>query len=196
MPDSKESFADLMLRVRACTLCREHLPFPPKPVLRAQPSARILVVGQAPGTRVQKSGIPWSDPSGVRLRAWMNVSEKVFYDETRIAIIPMGFCYPGKGKSGDLPPRPECAPTWHPSLLEHLPKIELILLIGRYAQERYLAGALKNTLTETVKAYLEYGPRFIPLVHPSPRNQGWTKKNPWFESDVVPYLRQRMEALL
>ncbi len=195
-PDDGQAFSALLARVRACTLCEAHLPFPPKPVLRAHPRAKILLVGQAPGTRVHKSGIPWDDPSGVRLRGWMGVTDEVFYDEKRIAIIPMGFCYPGKGKSGDLPPRPECAPTWHPLLLDRLPDIELVILIGRYAQERYLGERTKDTLTETVKAFREYGPRFLPLVHPSPRNQGWTKNNPWFEKSVVPHLRKRVADLI
>jgi uracil-DNA glycosylase len=148
---------------------------------------------------VHASGIPWDDPSGDRLRHWLGLAPAEFYDASNIAIVPMGLCYPGRGKSGDLPPRPECAPHWHPRILELLPNIETILLIGQYAQRYYLAGQpgpRYNSLTERVKAWREYAPRWIPLVHPSPRNQYWLQKNPWFESQLVPQLRQRVRSLL
>ncbi len=192
----KEDLDSLLREVRSCTLCKDHLPFPPRPVLRARESARILIVGQAPGTKVHASGIPWDDASGRRLRSWMAVDEATFYDESRIAIIPMGFCYPGRGRSGDLPPRKECAPTWHKALLEHLKGLELILLIGQYAQAYYLGSRRKATLTETVRSFAEYGPLYLPLVHPSARNQLWLKKNPFFEETLVPYLQKRVHALL
>lgn len=157
--------------------------------------ARILLIGQAPGLKVHESGIPWQDASGERLRAWMGLSADTFYDEQIVAIMPMGFCYPGKGKSGDLPPRPECAPEWHPRLLPLMPNIRLTILIGQYAQERYLLKKKAN-LTETVKAFREYAPQYLPLVHPSPRNQIWLKRNPWFEKQLVPDLQKRIQALL
>jgi len=185
----------LLADVRACKVCKEFLPYDPKPVLRASVTARMLVVGQAPGTKVHNTGIPWNDPSGDRLRMWMDVERDVFYDETRVAIIPVGFCYPGKGKSGDLPPRPECAPLWHSKLLALLPHIQLILLVGKFAQEFYLPDH-KHTVTETVKCRQEYAPQYLPLPHPSPRNLNWLRKNPWFELDVLPELKERVAALL
>lgn len=185
----------LLQQVRACEHCAAHLPLGPRPVLRAHPDARVLIVGQAPGTRVHESGIPWNDPSGDRLRQWMQVGHDGFYDPRQFAIIPMGFCYPGRGKSGDLPPRPECAPLWHQRLLDHLPRIALTLLIGQFAQRYYLGSRAKKNLTETVRGYSEYLPDFFPLPHPSPRNQLWMKKNPWFEQAVVPMLRDRLRRL-
>lgn len=186
----------LLEQVRACRVCEAYLPNPPRPVLRAGASARLLIVGQAPGRRVYETGIPWNDPSGDRLRLWMGVDRDTFYDEGRIAIIPTAFCYPGTGKGGDLPPRPECAPLWHPPLRAALPLIELTLLVGQYAQAYYLAERRRGTLTETVRAWREYGPAFLPLPHPSPRNQMWLKRNPWFEAEVVPELRRRLAGLL
>jgi len=186
----------LLQRIRACRLCAAHLPLGPRPVLRARASARLLIVGQAPGTRVHASGIPWNDPSGERLRAWLGIDRDAFYDEARVAIVPMGFCYPGKGRSGDLPPRAECAQTWHPQLLPQLPRIELTLLIGQYAQRYFLGTARGDDLTATVRAYRDYLPRCLPLPHPSPRNIGWFRRNPWFESEVLPTLRRRVQALL
>lgn len=181
--------------VLACQLCRAHLPFPPRPVLRVDTRARILIIGQAPGTRVHQTGIPWNDPSGDRLRQWMEVDRDTFYDSARIAIMPMGFCYPGKGRSGDLPPRPECAPQWHARLLETMPDISLILLVGQYAQRYYLPDAA-GTLTERVADHAAFGPRFFPLPHPSPRNQLWLRRHPWFEAEVVSALRLRLLPLL
>jgi uracil-DNA glycosylase len=180
----------LLAEARACQVCAPCLPFPPKPVLRAAATARILIVGQAPGRRVHETGIPWNDPSGDRLRDWMQVTRDVFYDESRIAIIPTGFCYPGTGPGGDLPPRPECAPLWHPRLLAALPNIRLTLLVGSYAQAHYLGERAQKTLTETVRHYRDYLPQFLPLPHPSPRNQMWLKRNPWFAEEVLPLLRE------
>jgi len=190
------AFSSLLREVRACRLCEAALPFPPKPVLRASATARIVLIGQAPGMRVQETGIPWNDASGKNLRAWLDLDDATFYDESRIAIVPAGFCYPGKGRSGDLPPRPECAPKWHAALLRQMPKVETILLLGRYAQAHYLEARLRPTLTETVRAWREFAPRFYPLPHPSPRNRLWLRKNPWFEEEVVPAVRAAVHACL
>ncbi|MCL4864772.1 MAG: uracil-DNA glycosylase family protein [Gemmatimonadales bacterium] len=184
-----------MATVRACRVCEAVLPLGPRPVLRAAASARILVVGQAPGLRVHTTGIPWDDASGERLRGWMGVEPAQFYDESRIAIIPMGYCYTGRGKGGDLPPRPECAALWLPHLLARLPQIELTLLVGQYAQRHFLAHRRKPSLTATVRARQDYAPTFFPLPHPSPRNQPWFVKHPWFDRQVVPMLRARIESL-
>ncbi|MEN3294750.1 MAG: hypothetical protein V7642_4003 [Burkholderiales bacterium] len=164
--------------------------------MQAGAGAKLLIVGQAPGRRVHDTGIPWNDPSGNRLREWLNVASDIFYDEQRIAIMPTAFCYPGKGKSGDLPPRPECAPRWHQPLLTALPDIRLTLLIGRYAQEFFLKENCKATLTETVAAWEDYLPAYFPLPHPSPRNQSWWKNNGWFERAVLPALRERVQSIL
>lgn len=188
-------FAQLLAQVRACQLCQAHLPLGPRPVVQMAPQARIMIIGQAPGTRVHATGIPWNDPSGDTLRSWLQVSREQFYDPTLFAIMPMGFCYPGRGKSGDLPPRPECAPTWHQQLLEQLPNIELTLLIGQYAQRYYLKKRYR-TLTETVYHWRDVGPALFPLPHPSPRNRYWLSKNPWFEQETVPALRRRMQQAL
>ncbi|MEW6303080.1 MAG: uracil-DNA glycosylase family protein [Verrucomicrobiota bacterium] len=186
----------LLKKVRACTVCAKHLPLGPKPTLRAGVTARLLIVGQAPGTRVHETGIPWNDPSGDRLRQWLQMSREEFYDESRVAIIPTGFCYPGRGKSGDLPPRPECAPLWHPPLRAALPDIRLTLLVGSYAQDYYLQRRTKDSLSDTVKAYEEYLPGFFPLPHPSPRNTLWLKRRPWFEKEVLPALREQVEKTM
>jgi len=161
----------LLAAVRACRACEAYLPLSPRPVLRAGSTARILVVGQAPGIRVHTTGIPWNDPSGERLRAWMGVDRHVFYDESRIAIIPMGYCYPGRGNGGDMPPRRECATLWLDQLLARLPRIELTLLIGQHAQRHFLGSRRKSSLAATVRAWPEYAPHYVPLPHPSPRNQ-------------------------
>jgi len=190
------AFKRLLAEVRSCTLCAAHLPNPPKPILRAAPSARVLIVGQAPGRRVHETGIPWNDPSGDLLRDWLGIDRDVFYDERRIAIIPAGFCYPGTGKSGDLPPRPECAPLWHPRLRALLPEIRLTLLVGSYAQAYYLGSRRKKTLAETVCRRDEYLPEFFPLPHPSPRNRLWLKRNAWFEAEALPQLRRLFRASL
>jgi uracil-DNA glycosylase len=184
----------LLKEVRACRHCEAQLPLPPRPVLRARASAQLLIVGQAPGIRVHATGIPWNDPSGDRLRQWLAMDRELFYDEDRVAIIPMGFCYPGKGESGDLPPRPECALLWRERLLCCLPNIELTLLVGRYAQRCHLpqAGA---SVTEVVRCWQALLPAYFPLPHPSPRNQLWLRRNAWFERDAVPALRQRVKEL-
>ena len=158
-------------------------------------TARVLIIGQAPGRRVHESGVPWDDPSGDRLRTWLGLSDEQFYDPALVAILPMGFCYPGSAKSGDLPPRPECAPLWHERLLDHLPKDRLEVIIGTYAQKRYIANRAK-TLTETVANWQEYLPGQVVMPHPSPRNQAWFKKNPWFERDVIPAVQQRIAEVL
>lgn len=185
----------LLKKIKDCKVCEPDLPYSARPVVRAAQSARILVIGQAPGTKVHQTGIPWNDPSGDRLRAWMGIDEKIFYDQKRIAIIPMGFCYPGKGKAGDLPPRKECAPLWHKDLLQQLPNISLTLLIGSYAQKYYL-GPTQVNLTNRVKNFKDYQPSYFPLPHPSPRNNIWLKKNPWFEQSVVKELKQIVDRYL
>jgi uracil-DNA glycosylase family 4 len=193
----KTGFDQLLAEVRACMQCAAHLPFAPNPILHLGPKARLMIIGQAPGTRVHKTGIPWNDPSGDNLRNWLGLSREAFYDNNTIAIMPMGFCYPGRGKSGDLPPRPECAPLWHNRIRSHLPAIKLTLLIGQYAQAHYLGPKRKQTLTDTVRAWREYLPLgFIPLVHPSPRNRLWQKRNPWFEKEVVPALRREIRRIM
>ena len=193
----KTTELDLLLRdIRACRLCEAQLPLGPRPVLRASETARLLVVGQAPGTLVHGSGIPWSDASGMRLREWLRMDRDHFYNESRVAIVPMGFCYPGRGAAGDLPPRPECSATWHPKLLPMLGDIRLTLLIGQYAQAYFLGESRKKTLTDTVAAWREYAPRFFPLPHPSPRNVGWFKHNPWFDAEVIPALRETVAAAM
>jgi len=189
----------LIAEVRACRECVKELPLGANPILRAQRSAKILIIGQAPGTKVHASGTPWLDPSGKRLRNWMSVDDDVFYDESKIAIIPMGFCYPGKGNSGDLPPREECAPLWHKKLLAHLPSIKLTLLIGQYAQKYYLKNSQYysgRTVTETVSNWKKYSPKYFPLPHPSPRNTMWLKKNSWFENKTIPQLRKQVRNAL
>lgn len=182
--------------IKACQICIDHLPLGPNPVFQFDEGAGIAIVGQAPGKKVHETGIPWDDPSGNRLRAWLNVDDETFYNPDKLAFIPMGFCYPGKGKSGDLPPRPECAPQWHGQIFDRLEKVDLVVLIGQYAQQYYLKDRIKNTLTETVKSYNEYGPGIMPLPHPSPRNNIWLRKNPWFEAELLPVLRARVETLL
>lgn len=190
------SLKTLLEQVRACTVCAPHLPHGPRPILRVAATARLLVVGQAPGRKVHETGIPWNDPSGDRLRSWLGMDRDTFYDESRIAIIPTGLCFPGTGRQGDLPPRPECAPLWHPPLRAALKDIRLTLLIGQYAQAYYLGPLCKKNLTETVAGWKEYLPDYIPLPHPSPRNQMWLKRNPWFERDLLPVLRQKVSEAL
>jgi uracil-DNA glycosylase len=191
-----QNLEELLHQVRLCRVCEAQLPLGPKPVLRASETSRILIVGQAPGTRVHATGIPWNDPSGDRLRQWMQTDRETFYDTSRISIIPMGLCYPGKGKSGDLPPRKECAELWLGRLLDALPNIELSILCGQYAVRHYLGNAMKSTLGETVRAHAEFGPRYFPLPHPSPRNIGWLQKNEWFAEEVIPALRKRVSRIL
>ncbi len=194
MSDTLET---LLAEIRACTECREHLPLGPRPVVVANKSAKVLIIGQAPGTKVHESGIPWNDRSGDTLRGWMDVDHEQFYDAGRIAIMPMGFCYPGVLKNGgDAPPRPECAPLWHDRLRAHLPNIELTLLAGMYAQAAYLGPTRQKTLTATVATWRDYGPDVIPLPHPSWRSGNLIRKNPWFETDLLPHLRARVKELL
>lgn len=176
-------------KAKDCTICAAHLPHGCRPVFTVHPKAKINIIGQAPGRKVHESGIPWDDASGKRLRNWLGVDKATFYDPEIFAILPMGFCFPGTGKSGDLPPRPECAPQWHDLFLEMMPEIKLTILFGQYAQKRYLGKNRKKNLTETVRNWGEYTPGFLPLPHPSPRNQIWERKNPWFVEEVVPYLK-------
>ena len=191
------SLDELLLRVRACRLCEADLPLGPRPVLRVAPSARLLIVGQAPGTRVHDSGIPWNDASGDRLRQWLGLDRDTFYEESRIAILPIGLCFPGTDpKGGDRPPRRECAPLWHPPVRAHLSAVQLTLLVGSYAQAFYLKDRRRGSMTETVADWRGYLPEFLPLPHPSWRNTGWLKRNPWFEHELLPELRQRVLSLM
>lgn len=185
----------LLLEIRDCTVCQPFLGHPCRPVMSAHPKARVCIIGQAPGRLVQQSGKPWADKSGENLMSWLGVSVDQFYDVKNFAILPMGFCYPGKGKSGDLPPRKECAPLWHTQVLNNMKQLDLILLIGKYAQDHYLLDS-KKTLTERVKTFHNYLPLYFPLPHPSPRNNLWKKKNPWFEEEVVPALKNKMQKIL
>lgn len=186
----------LLAEIRACTVCARDLPCGARPILAASKTARILIIGQAPGRRVHESGIAWQDPSGDRLREWMGLSEQDFYDESQVALVPMGFCYPGTGKNGDLPPRKECAELWHDQLIAQLEQVQLTLLIGQYAQRHVLNDQAQANLTATVKHWETYGPNRMPLPHPSPRNNRWIKQNPWFAAKVLPYLKQRVGRLL
>ncbi len=185
----------LLKEIRQCTLCADSLDLGPRPILAAHKQSRIAVIGQAPGSVVHRTGIPWDDQSGKNLRLWMGIDDATFYDEKKIALIPMGFCYPGKGKSGDLPPRKECAPLWHKPLFHKLEHLKLILLIGKYAQDYYLSSPQK-TLTETVKQYRNYLPKHFVLPHPSPRNNIWQAKNEWFKTEVLPELKNRVSSIL
>lgn len=185
----------LLADVRKCRACEKHLPLGPRPVLRASETARILIVSQAPGVRVHATGTPWDDPSGERLRTWMGIGPDKFYDESQIAIIPMGYCYPGRGDGGDLPPRRECATLWLDHLLAKLPRIELTMLIGLHAQRHFLGSHRRQSLTETVKVWHEFAPEYLPMPHPSARNTPWFKRNPWFEHELLPVLRERIKSL-
>lgn len=189
------SFSSLLADVRACTLCDEHLPFGPRPVVQIHPQAKILIAGQAPGKKVHESGIPFDDASGNRLREWLGVSHDVFYDPKKIALLPMGFCFPGTGKSGDLPPRPECAATWRNQLLEHLPNLQMTLVLGQYAQKYHFDGPVLS-VTNRVNEWRTYWPDKIPLPHPSPRNNIWLRKNPWFEIELLPSLQKQVSEIL
>lgn len=192
---SCKSASRLLNEVRACTLCAAKLPFGPRPVLQVHARATILIAGQAPGSKVHASGVPFQDASGDRLRDWMGVDEETFYDPTRVAILPMGFCYPGTGKSGDNAPRPECAAAWRARLLAVLVNVKLTLVIGQYAQDWHFGARQKATLTETVQAWRTYWPTSLPLPHPSPRNNIWLKRNAWFQTEVLPQLRRRVRDL-
>jgi uracil-DNA glycosylase len=186
----------LLEDIRNCTLCQAHLPLGPRPIVSLHPKSKILIIGQAPGTKVHASGMPWDDASGNELRRWLAVDKETFYNDEIFALMPMGFCYPGKGTSGDLPPRPECAPQWHAKIFRHLKSHQLTLLIGQYSQAYYLGDGACDSLTETVKAYKKFLPHYLPLPHPSPRNRIWQKKNGWFEKMVVPELRVFVKKLL
>jgi uracil-DNA glycosylase len=186
----------LLTEISQCTICKKHLPFAPRPVLQAGPGAKIIIIGQAPGLKVQQSGKPWDDASGKKLREWLGVDDETFYNPKKIALVPMGFCYPGKGTSGDLAPKPECAPQWHMQLLTAMKRVELIVLIGQYSQNYYLGESVKENLTSTVKAFKNFLPRYFTLPHPSPRNRFWLVKNKWFEKETVPLLQKKVEAIL
>jgi|SRR5665213_3723897 len=190
------SLTRLLREVRACRICSADLPFGPRPVIQLANTARLLIISQAPGSKVHQSGIPWNDASGDRLRDWLQLDRSNFYDESRVAILPMGFCYPGAGENGgDKPPRPECAPQWHDRLIRHLPALQLTLLIGQYAHRHYLGLRGKDSMTETVRTFSRFGPRFFPLPHPSWRSVIWMRENPWFKEAVIPELRRAVQGL-
>lgn len=191
----KDSLPSLLKNVRACTLCKGFLPHGVRPVLQVHSNARILIAGQAPGRKVHESGVPFDDASGKRLREWLGISSEIFYNPEQVAILPMGFCFPGTGKSGDLPPRPECEPAWRQRLLEKLPAIEVTIVLGQYAQRSHFPGS-KQSLTELVKDWQLYWPTKVPLPHPSPRNNLWLKRNPWFELELLPELQKKVSTLI
>ncbi|MGD0189402.1 MAG: uracil-DNA glycosylase family protein [Rhizomicrobium sp.] len=194
---SNKHLPNLLAEIRACRICEKHLAHGPRPILRANATAKLCIIAQAPGLRVHETGISFNDPSGDRLRDWLGIDRDTFYDESRVAIVGMGFCFPGyDAKGGDKPPRRECAEAWHEKLFAALPQFKLTLLVGSYAIDRYLAGRTKANMTETVRAWREYGPRYIPLPHPSWRNNAWLKKNPWFQDELLPHLRRRVARLL
>lgn len=186
----------LLSEIRNCAVCKDFLPNIPRPIIQVSSVSKIVIIGQAPGQKVQNSGIPWDDASGNNLREWLGVDKETFYNDKFFALIPMGFCFPGSGKSGDLPPRPECAPLWHQKVLKSMTEIKLTLLIGQYAQKNYLKNSVKATLTETVKNYQEYLPNYIPLPHPSPRNNIWQKKNTWFKENLVQVLQEKVGSII
>lgn len=186
----------LLEQIKNCRVCEQFLESGVNPVIAAGTKSRIVIIGQAPGKKVHETGIPWNDKSGDNLRSWMGIDKTVFYDINMIALMPMGFCYPGKGISGDLPPRLECAPLWHKKLLAKMPHVKLILLIGQYAQDYYLPGNTKNSLTESVKNFRESLPGYFLLPHPSPRNNIWQAKNKWFASDVLPELKKQVQKII
>ncbi len=185
--------AALKREIAACTHCAQHLPLGPRPVVQFSPTSRLLIIGQAPGTKVHESGIPWNDASGKRLCEWTGLTLEKLHDPARVAIMPMGFCYPGKGKSGDLPPRPECAPLWHARVLAALPQDRLTLLVGSHAIRHYLPEAKGRTMAEVVHDFRAFGPDLVPLPHPSWRSTLFMRNNPWFEAELLPELRQRVQ---
>jgi uracil-DNA glycosylase len=195
LPMTSTSLTHLLSEVRACTVCANNLEHDPRPIVQVGTGARIVIIGQAPGRRVHESGIPWDDPSGRTLRGWLALTDDEFYDPDLVALVPMGFCYPGSAKSGDLPPRVECEPLWHQRVLSHLPSDRLDVIIGMYAQKRYIRDR-KKTLTETVANWNAYLPEQVVLPHPSPRNQHWLTKNPWFENNTLPAIQQRVADVL
>lgn len=190
-----KSYTTLLAEVKSCRICDNYLPFGARPVLQLHPNARILITGQAPGKKVHDSGIPFDDASGSRLREWMGISKDEFYNAKQVAILPMGFCYPGTGKSGDLPPRRECEQAWRKSLLEQLPSVEMTLVLGKYAQD-YHFGKSNSSLTELVRSWKTYWPKMVPLPHPSPRNNIWLRRNPWFEAELLSLLRTTIPQIL
>ncbi len=186
----------LLADIRACRECALHLPHGPRPVIQAHPMARLLIIGQAPGAKVHESGVPWMDASGRQLREWLGIDDATFYDAKQVALMPMGLCYPGKEKSGDLPPRPECAPLWHERVRKQLKNVKLTLLVGQYSQQHYLGDQAGENLTETVRAFENFLPNFLPLPHPSPRNRFWQTKNKWFATDLLPVLQATVGVVL
>lgn len=196
MDSGSKELDELLAAVRACRVCEAHLPLGPRPVVQMGAAARILIIGQAPGARVHASGIPWDDRSGERLREWMGIDSRSFYDPDCVALVPMGLCYPGRGASGDLPPRKECAPLWHDRLLAQARCVELTLLVGHYALAQGLHGSGPSSVTATTRNWRLQAPGVVPLPHPSPRNGAWFKANPWFEAELVPELRRRVRLLL
>jgi uracil-DNA glycosylase len=186
----------LLTEIRKCTVCKIYLPNKPRPIIQASSKSKIVIIGQAPGQKVQDSGIPWDDKSGDELRRWLDVSKEQFYDSSLFALVPMGFCYPGKGTTGDLPPRPECAPLWHNPVLAVIKNTKLIILIGQYSQKYYLGNDFNPSITDNIKNYKKFMPRYLPLVHPSPRNRIWQMKNPWFEKKIVPLLREKVREII
>ncbi|MEO1047300.1 MAG: uracil-DNA glycosylase family protein [Pseudomonadota bacterium] len=192
---SDASAVALQSEIAACTLCADHLPLGPRPVVQFSARSRILIIGQAPGTKVHASGVPWDDDSGDRLRDWLGLDKAAFYDPDTLALMPMGFCYPGKASGGDAPPRPECAPTWHQRILDQLLPDRLTLLVGAYAQAAYLPDTRKLSMTERVRRGEDFAP-FIPLPHPAWRVRMWIAKNPWFETDTLPALRRKVQSAL
>jgi uracil-DNA glycosylase len=183
-------------KARSCAVCTDHLPLGPSPLFRIHPNARIVLISQAPGRVAHRSGIVWDDQGGRRLREWMDIDYSTFYQSDLFAVLPMGFCYPGKGKTGDLPPRPECAPLWHDALMQLMPRVQTSILIGQYAQRAYLGDRFRRNLTETVRAVPDFLPDFLPLPHPSPLNQRWVVRNEWFNQDVIPILRKTVQNAL
>jgi uracil-DNA glycosylase len=186
----------LLQEIKRCNMCASQLTAGVNPVVAASAQSKILIIGQAPGRIVHETGVPWNDKSGDNLRLWLGIDKATFYDADQIALMPMGFCYPGTGKSGDLPPRLECAPLWHARLHAQMQEVKLTLLVGQYAQQQYLGALAKNTLTETVQNFESYLPQYLPLPHPSPRNNIWQAKNPWFGSAVLPTLRAAVQKIL
>ena len=190
------NFDKLIEEVRACKVCEPFLPLGANPIVQANPMSKIAIIGQAPGLRVHETGVPWNDASGNELRKWLNVTVDQFYNPELFALLPIGFCYPGKGKSGDLPPRKECAPLLHTSLLDEMKEIQLILLIGQYSQKYYLKNKMNKNITENILNFNDYLPDYFPLPHPSPRNFIWMNKNPWFKENVLPELKNRVKNIL
>ena len=196
MPMSAAKLPTLLKEIRACRVCEAHLPLGPRPIVVASTAARLVMIGQAPGTKVHRTGIPWDDASGERLRQWMGVDRETFYDANRVAIVPQGFCYPGKAKGGDLPPRPECAPLWHPRLFPMLPNLQVFVLVGRYAHRAQLGDRCGKTLDATVRAWRTYVPRHLPMPHPSWHNNRWLSNNSWFEEEALPGFRRAIHRAL